>query len=47
MLAAKALMSAGRCSGTVLFWIARMVNGVRFFVPSYWKIEARVAKSIL
>ena len=29
----------GFAEGTGLFWLAGMANGVRFFAPSYWKIE--------
>jgi type IV secretion system protein VirD4 len=29
----------GFAEGTGLFWLAGMENGVRFFAPSYWKIE--------
>ncbi len=29
----------GLAEGTGLFWLAGMANGVRFFAPSYWRIE--------
>ena len=30
----------GFAEGTGLLWLAGMANGVRFFAPPYWKIDA-------
>jgi frataxin-like iron-binding protein CyaY len=32
-------------SATRLLWLAGMANGVRFFAPPYWKIEAAAKRA--
>jgi type IV secretory pathway TraG/TraD family ATPase VirD4 len=35
----------GFAEGTGLLWLAGMANGVRFFAPPYWKIEAAAKRA--